>query len=973
MTMELLEPRSGSRATDLLPGSENPWVLNDGMSWAISLFMMLGNSARNPTSIFGQVTAIIGLIVAIQHMVICVLPCVFNVLTGRFGFVEHYPVELRAAKNKDGHTVVTGSPTAKTLWDFLTEFYHPNHFSSGGAFDREAQDVVVFLENTKTLYHLKRMLNLKEAIMFRSRVFMVRGQALNKNDWEKIGPWKIARVVVLPDVTTSNTEKDDQLNIMRTYAMCSISASITATCLLHSAAHQGSMLSGSTPNSNFVSIDAIKMNLLGKACMFPGAMALICNLCVSVGENKDKYAIRRHWLADYERGLDIELYEMILTDGYHGATFQQIFEDILNRSNGATYLIGITDLGGNGVHGREVMINPGPDYQVKISSGRTAGVFMASDVDAISQMTPGEELLCSQSKEPKRLPRFERDQAKLVDPTFVEANVAQNLQATFRPISAKSLTSNASLKSDATDFDGKKVSRANKLRQRETEKIMGEVDEKYDKTMLEVKTKLMEKGLKPDLIADATNTLPFQRRFPRTNIVDAKEEDSGSDGEGEESQAIRAEAQAKNDFQAKIKELQKLEAKVERVRKDCTGERKPARSILSSGGHVLLLLVGDTEVSSIPIGSSKLTGSLVGINCFMKALRDKRLELNQGTQPPVVVVSELQPADWHMTADMERVYYIAGNPCRSSDLLRAGIRTCKAIVIARMHNGPIGGIDVIADARLVLAATTASFLLPSDKIVPIITDHAYAGSCDLLPKERVFVEDGPLSQSSLVGPPAELPRALKAIFAGPKVLARSTGLDGKPPPIIDVQSLFSGKIEDKYEELEKFDIKYHPRYLRGQVFHPSAVASMVANSVYNPTLIAMVDALIESPMMLVDVPKVWFQCRYSDFAIWLLRERELLALGLYRNAEASQSAHTGDYLDDTAPTHWFVYTAPPGSKTLLVKTDQVIATAVGTRNSQPTKIGSLKQQQAMEKAIKHVYADSNKRSKEAEGSKSSKK
>ena len=38
-----------------------------------------------------------------------------------------------------------------------------------------------------------------------------------------------------------------------------------------------------------MSIDAIKMSLLGKASMFPGAMALILNLCVTVGENTDKF------------------------------------------------------------------------------------------------------------------------------------------------------------------------------------------------------------------------------------------------------------------------------------------------------------------------------------------------------------------------------------------------------------------------------------------------------------------------------------------------------------------------------------------------------------------------------------------------------------------------------------------------------------------------------------------------------------
>ena len=72
--------------------------------------------------------------------------------------------------------------------------------------------------------------------------------------------------------------------------------------VLHSAQHQGAVLSGSTPNSYFVSIDAIKMGMMGKACQFPGAIAMICNLCVSVGQGQEQiYSVRRHWLSGESR------------------------------------------------------------------------------------------------------------------------------------------------------------------------------------------------------------------------------------------------------------------------------------------------------------------------------------------------------------------------------------------------------------------------------------------------------------------------------------------------------------------------------------------------------------------------------------------------------------------------------------------------------------------------------------------------
>lgn len=54
-------------------------------------------------------------------------------------------------------------------------------------------------------------------------------------------------------------------------------------------------------------------------------------------------------------------------------------------------------------------------------------------------------------------------------------------------------------------------------------------------------------------------------------------------------------------------ELEKLEALLERCRRDALGERRAPKSLRTSGGHVLVCLVGDTEVASIPVGSVKLS------------------------------------------------------------------------------------------------------------------------------------------------------------------------------------------------------------------------------------------------------------------------------------------------------------------------------------------------------------------------------
>jgi len=919
----------------------------------VSLFTLLGNSERTPSCSIGQIAAVFGLGVAIYQMA-RIVPVGLNALTGKASFVGRYPIESRQHRS-DGHTIVTGSPTAKTLIEFLFEYYHPNHFAGGLDFEREARDVVVFLEDAKVLSHLRRLLDLKDASMFRSRVFLIKGETFQPADCRRVAAAYAKTAVILPNMMTSEVDSDDQANIMRTYAICAAGSKIRATCLLHSAQHRGSVLSGSTPNSYFVSVDAIKMGLLGKACMFPGAITMISNLCVSVGEGTDvMYRTRRHWLSDYEHGLGNELYEVPLSTGYSGYTFIDAFEDVMVRSKGSTYLIGITDTvplntsRGHAKGEREVLINPGPDFELKVVEGRTAGVFIAPELDKIEQVPPGEDPKISRAKMPRRLPLFEKQQQKVLAGKKKKDDMLPSLRQL-----ADSQTGEAS--ANIADF----AQAEEKDRAREVDQLKAEMDEQYEDIMLRVKKRFLEKGLHPDLIGSATNTEPYKRKFPRRNLVN-REEDLGSDGEAEgESKKLLGKVanEALDKMEKKKQELEKLEALLDRCRRDAMGERRPPKHVLSTGGHILVCFVSDTEVSSIAVGSSKLTGAPVGIHMFMKALRDDRLELNQGSQPTVVFMGELQPSDWHEICHMERVYFISGSALRAEDLIKAGIETCSGVVIARTHPGAIGKVKKTADARVVLAATLASHLLPFEKVIPITTDHAYPGSCELLPPERVFIEEEPLLTTALVGPPPELPQALTAFMKGAKALARSMGLDGKPPPVIDVESLDGGNSTERYEDMEVHDIKYHPRYLRGQVFYASTVTSMVASSMYNPNLINMVDALIEAPMMIIDVPKVFYQSRFQDFAIWLFRERGLLPLALYRSAEASQSAHTGDFLDQSTPTHDFVYTAPSGSRTLLVRSDRIIVAATGMANGRPTEIGTSGMQSTLKKAIQNVAGD----------------
>jgi hypothetical protein len=168
------------------------------------------------------------------------------------------------------------------------------------------------------------------------------------------------------------------------------------------------------------------------------------------------------------------------------------------------------------------------------------------------------------------------------------------------------------------------------------------------------------------------------------------------------------------------------------------------------------------------------------------------------------------------------------------------------------------------------------------------------------------------------------------------------------------------------DETEDEDMLFYlqPRYACGQLYIGNVVCSMAANTLYNPSLSPLVSTMIASKVVMVEVPKDWSGKTYVEYFDYLLWSRELLALGIYRRGEykgprqrdldkarveqkAAEEAGEEDdsdldMMDDDmemtqtasateveAPETkscylYYVYTAPPGKRTLILETDQII-------------------------------------------------
>jgi hypothetical protein len=364
---------------------------------------------------------------------------------------------------------------------------------------------------------------------------------------------------------------------------------------------------------------------------------------------------------------------------------------------------------------------------------------------------------------------------------------------------------------------------------------------------------------------------------------------------------------------ASLAELEHKQRIRDRMEYDAVYAQPPP--IAKLGGHLLLCIVSDSpgscaHLSCLPDG----LGPIIGIEHFMRPLRDKRLQgLGRSGyfQPAVVVIGEALPGDWYSVVEHERLYFVRGSPLSLKDLNRAGYRQARTIAIARGHLGGHTGANKVADARVLLLTALLEENLSRGADIQVITDLTFDGSCAFLPKSKVPFTAPP------VGPTISPPRAITDF-------AQIANMGDMNTADVDFKQTLA---EEDYESLEPINYAYHHRYMTGQIFIASSMTAIVANTLYNPGLVTLIDALIQAPILLLPLPAQWERRSYADLCVWLLRRRNLLALGLYRSATASDACATGMPLDESIPTHHYMFTAPPAYKTLVVRTDRILCLA----------------------------------------------
>mmetsp|Transcript_110021 Transcript_110021/g.350445 ORF Transcript_110021/g.350445 Transcript_110021/m.350445 type:complete len:1056 (+) Transcript_110021:84-3251(+) len=391
MCMLLLERMGDPEAFKDLTASE--WNLVSSVYFTISTVSTVGFLGLTPSTVLGKVFTVftvcggVSLLVLAQRRVNDVV-----VLQSSGG--GSYEPEL-----KQRHVVIAGNASIEMAKDFIVELLHQDH-----AEDAEAMHVVLLLPGWETRGILRQWLSQKQHKRIQDRVHVFQGSVMQKTDLLRVRADTAEAIFLLPNMQSPRPGQEDIETVMRYMAVrCVAPATWVILLLMRGASRQllrdfGGPGEKATGKLTQLCADEMKLGLAGKSCQVAGFVPLLCNLvkCIS-GEGPDDRGERDMWQQEYSLGLGNEIYEVPLSPqyGYQQALFFQVVMDVLERTGGTVYLVGLVETRhAQGDH--RVLVNPGPKYPiVDPIEADISGIFIASNREAILQCAVDEDLVGS--------------------------------------------------------------------------------------------------------------------------------------------------------------------------------------------------------------------------------------------------------------------------------------------------------------------------------------------------------------------------------------------------------------------------------------------------------------------------------------------------------------------------------------------------------------------------------------------------
>lgn len=854
-------------------------------------------------------------------------------------------------KRRTRHIIITGSPSSQMVADFLNEIYHEDHA-------KESQDleVVILIQSQGMLMEsLRNFLKRKSNAHFKSRITVLQGSVLDPGDLMRVRLYAAWTVFVLPNLYVSDPVQDDTENIMRVMSIRRDAPRVRIVTLLHKAEHRQLVLSGGAAESDVICIDEFKLGMLGKSCQILGFATLVCNLCKTIG---DEHGDVSGWEKLYSTGLGNELYEVELSIAYRNKPFSFVVMDILRRSDGGAYLIGIVEEALKLGSPATLRVNPGQSYAIR-DDRRCYGIFMSSDRETIVQQIPGTPSLDLPPEQPAAKGKKGGAQAgampQAAQTVAMPAASAHVVAQQHQQKIAKQLNSSlfAPLPDDVLPhavpdpIQDNLPGSADPIWSKETGTNMRSYEDMLRERAKSVAAKHVAQRLwqrrvlpKQDIEDLLSVKLPEDDPDPEFTEMDCEEDvvaeaqslllDMGQSS-GVQSSLANTEAIAEH---TAAHQFEVLRAGFMKMRTP----KEPPPHVLARGGHILFCTL-NSRGEKLKKGA---LGKRLGFEHFLKPLRSMFAEKAGQKSRPVVVLAPMIPADWYACAPFPDVYFVRGSPISPFDLSRTCFQLAHTIVVHQpgtaegVHDPMMVDSDVIFSVRLIENQLPQTGPRP-----PIIVDLMFDLNHTFVPlagegDEAALGENKPLSlmksmsKANMDGGAGDTGRASVGKF---NFGQSQKGMPGAQSEADRIDEAMGQQMEDTF-------FYKQPRFACGTLFVSSTVTSLVVNTLYNQSLAMLVKELISAQFLLEPVPIECHGWTYQKFFEHLLRNRDLVSLAIVRRTDAIVPAEDDDNVPPPgasksgwgkpgAVNHRYVQTAPSaGSR--IVFDDQILCVPPNT-------------------------------------------
>lgn len=302
-------------------------------------YMIVTSSTLGYGDIFPTTTISRMFTVILVFFIIFIITNQLSKITQLMGNYSKYDTQY----NFKEHIIIVGNYKARTLSQFLAQFYHSDHG------EVSTNSIIINLE-----YPTSEIIGILTDPRYEGKVAYLEGNPSHATTWRN------ANVELAESVFILTEQLEDNLKSQDTFAIL-LARMIQGQCPLIRTYVQlirPIECNMSTENSTWntvVSLQTIKMSLLGTSIHNPGFSTLMGGLYLTFSSSSSlDYSLE--WISQFVYGLSQEIYCVRISDYFIGMNFSQAVEIIYKNCEGILTL-GVKSL--IGISSKyEIMINP---------------------------------------------------------------------------------------------------------------------------------------------------------------------------------------------------------------------------------------------------------------------------------------------------------------------------------------------------------------------------------------------------------------------------------------------------------------------------------------------------------------------------------------------------------------------------------------------------------------------------------------